>query len=114
MTETEFWSSTLAKVTALYRVQIQDWAYTRDHFVADITSTMLNKMRREKSDKVWSPDDLLESKYPPRKRDSVMHTHDPDRGAMGNWRDLRGSFKSFTDNARRKARTRRLNAKPVK
>lgn len=108
----EFWKSTLAKVTALYRVRIDQWDRRRDFFPAQLASYQLNKSRQNATDKAFTADDLLLQQYPPQKK-SVIITHDPDRGAGGNWKELKSRLKGVTENKARKLKKRKIyNAKP--
>jgi len=108
----EFWKSSLAKVTALYDVRINQWDRRRDFFPAQLASYQLNKARQNATDKAFNADDLLLQQYPPQKK-SVIITLDPDRGAGGNWKDLKSALKGVSANKARKLRKRKIhNAKP--
>ncbi len=112
LTSDEFWKSTLAHVTALYNVRVLTWDRTRDFFVAQLGSYQLNKSRTATTDKAWNAEDLLGQKYPPQKK-SVIITHDPDRGAGGNWKELKAALKGTTERKARKIKKRKIyNAKP--
>ncbi len=108
LTEEEFYKSTLAKVTALYRVKVLTWDRTRDFFPAQLASYQLNKGRQSTSEKAWTAEDLLQQKYPPEKK-SVIITHDPDRGAGGNWKELKSALKGVTQNKARKLKKRKVH-----
>ena len=94
MTEPQFWKSTCAKVMALYRLKIIEWGRDRDYFPALCVATIRNALS-SKTSRVWTADDILRLRYPP---ESVMITqqHDPDRGAMGDWKGLKQSLKERT------------------
>ena len=109
----EFEKSTLAKVTALYRVKVLTWDRTRDFFVAQLASYQLNKSRQNASDKAFVAEDLLLQQYPPESKKRNNYTHDPDRGAGGNWKELKSSLKGTTERKARKLKKRKVyNAKP--
>jgi hypothetical protein len=109
MTEGDFWLSTLAKVTELYRIQILTWARTRDRFVCELASLTLNKMRREQSDKLWQAEDFLDTEYPKRKHSVMITGQDPDRGAQGDWKGMRDNLRGVTDKAKRKMAKRKYH-----
>lgn len=93
LSEEEFWGSTLAKVTALYRIQ-QEWCRTRDFFPAQIAAVGLNSTRTQATDKAWSAEEILLARYP--KEADPTPPHDPDHGAQGNWRHLKAALKGVT------------------
>ena len=112
LTEDEFYQSTLAKVTALYRVQVLQWDKTRDYFVCDLIALTLNKLRQKETDKIWTADELLLQRYPKLKGQSVTVTpvHDPDFGAQGDPKELKASLKGVTRKKAREAARRAKNA----
>jgi len=111
LTSEEFDKSTLARVTALYRVRVLTWDRTRDFFVAQSASYQLNRGRTNTSDKAFTAEDLLLQQYPPQKK-TVIITPDPDRGAGGNWKELKQALKGVTANKARKIKKRKIYAKP--
>lgn len=100
LSEVEFWASTMAKVCALYDVQVLDWDRRRDGFLADITAALYNRSRTKESDKVWDAEDLLLRRYPKPKAPGGVIITDPDHGAAGDWRGLKSVLKAKTDAVR--------------
>jgi hypothetical protein len=113
LTEDEFNRSSLAKVTALYRIKVLTWDRTRDFFVAQLASYQLNKGRASTTEKAWTADDLLLQQYPAQsKKKRNNYTTDPDRGAGGNWKELKAALKGVTDKHETKKRKRKVYGKP--
>jgi len=107
LSDEEFNRSTLAKIAALYRLQVLVWDRNRDYFICELIAITLNKTRTEEGQKVWTADDLLLLRYPALKSDSKSVTitpkHDPDFGALGG-AELKSALKGITDKKKRKAR----------
>lgn len=78
---------------ALHQVQVLEWNRTRDYFPALVAAVTLNAGRTKQSDRVFEPNDFLLSRYP---KERQLVTHDPDRGALGNWQHLKGALKGRT------------------
>jgi hypothetical protein len=98
LSEVEFWSMTLAQVTAIYRIRVLEWDRTRDFFQAQAISLQLTGH--------VSPEDILKQQYPSKKH--VIITHDPDHGAAGDWRAMRAALKDRTERVNaRKSKSRR-------
>ena len=108
LSDDEFNKSTLAKITAMYKVKVLHWDRTRDYFVCQLAAFTLNSHRQQQSDKVWTADDLITQAYP--KLKSVIVTaqvHDCDHGAQGDWRALRSSMQGMTQGRKDKSAKRR-------
>lgn len=93
MTETEFWTSTLARVTALYRIQILEWNRTRDFFPAHLLAGYLtSKGATGQTGEGVTGDEMLRIRYP---RDTPAVKIDPDLGAAGGWKHLKAALKGI-------------------
>jgi hypothetical protein len=110
LTADEFWKSTLAQVTALYHVKVLTWDRARDFFPAQMTAVQLNRTRKDATDKAWTAEELLLQKYPKPPK-SVMITQDPDRGAGGNWKELKSALKGKTASQAAKMKRRKIYAR---
>jgi hypothetical protein len=112
LTEEEFWQSTLAKVTALYRIQVLQWDQTRDYFVCELVSLTLNKLRTKEDQHIWTTEELLSRRYPKFKSQTVTVTpkHDPDFGAAGGT-ELKTALKGITEKRKKSAARRAKNAR---
>jgi hypothetical protein len=95
MSEVEFWASTCAKVTAMYNIKVNVWDRTRDYFPSLCASIGINMHTKEGAEPI-TPDQILSHRY--RKDPDVTVTdHDPDHGALGDWRSMRSSIKGIKD-----------------
>lgn len=80
---------------ALYQVKVLDWDRRRDFFPAQLAALAMNWTRTTAADKAYTPEDFLLARYP--KEKTPTQSHDPDRGAMGDWKNLRDGLKQFTE-----------------
>ena len=94
---------------AVYRFKVLKLGRDRDYFPAQIAAVQMNRGRTKESDKVWTAEDFLPAVYPPSKDQSVIITHDPDRGAAGNWQALRSNLKGTTETAKAKMAKRKIH-----
>lgn len=91
MSEGEFWSSTLAKVTALYRLQVLEWNRTRDFYPAHLLAGYLtSKGATGQTGQGVTGEEMLLLRYPREKPEQKI---DPDLGAAGGWRHLKAALK---------------------
>lgn len=81
---------------------------TRDFFPAQVISILLNNRRQEKSDKIWNTEEILDQRYPRLKGARPDGRLDPDRGAGGNWKELKANLKGVTKRADRKKAKRKV------
>lgn len=96
MTDEEFWDSTLAKVTALQDVKINEWGRKRDYFPALIAS-ILHSTNAPRGSRRFSASELLLHQYPPERVIITSPEHDPDFGALGDWKSLKKALKDRTN-----------------
>jgi len=75
---------------------VNKWHRRRDYFPALVAAEHLNGRRTKTTDHYSTPEEVLLRQYPKTKEDVMITEHDPDRGALGDWRGLRGSLKEVT------------------
>lgn len=78
----------------MYRVQIFDWDRRRDFFPAHAAAVALNVTRSNPNDRIFEANDFLLTRYPALK---PKVEHDPDHGAMGDWKGLRQALRGRTE-----------------
>jgi hypothetical protein len=92
LSDDEFWSSTMAKVRALYEVQVLEWNRTRDFFPSLLASMQLKDI---------TPEKILLMQYPMPKKNVIIALNDgpkAEHGTIGSdWQDNRMAMRAFTN-----------------